>query len=302
MPPKEAPSSAGSEGAGPSNIPKPPPPPNEPPRETPPVSPPSDADDGNEAQLELRLARLRDRLRLDRGAIRVTNPGLETGRPALNLSDDMKPDPTNPYNRPSIDALSRIRVKSISNNMATSEDMMKIFVALEGLGVPTEQVQNVIMQVVIYCKDASSSIYLDPRGTFEWPGGAITADSVVAAIKTNGGTLRRVCRLYAPLTWNYMLIHDAPPSDWAAMGFAYNERFAAFDCLDYVENTAAVGSIEGLIRRPTPKEKAAHETYKDIALRRNAQNDRFANLGVEVTGGKHGPEVTRDHTKSNNQA
>ncbi len=302
MPPKEAPATVSSEAGGPSNIPKPPPPPGGSAGETPPVSPASVDGEDNEAQLELRLTRLRERLRLDRGAIRVTNPGLETGRPALNLSDDMKPDPTNPYNRPSIDALSRIKVKAISNNMATSEDMMKVFVALEGLGVPTEQVQNVIMQVVIYCKDASSSIYLDPRGTFEWPGGAITADSVVAAIKTHGSTLRRVCRLYAPLTWNYMLIHDAPPSDWAAMGFHYNERFAAFDCLDYVENTAAVGSIEGLIRRPTPKEKAAHEAYKDIALRRNAQNERFANLGVEITGGKHGPEVTRDHSKSSNQS
>lgn len=254
----------------------------------------------DEATLERRLNALREFLRERRGAIRVTNPGLETGRPVLLLADDMRPDPTNPYNRPSIDALSRLKPRAISNNMATSEDMMKIYVNLEGLGVPTEHVQQVVIQAVVFCKDASSSAFLDPRGSFEWPGGAITADAVLAILKRDADTLRRVCRLYAPVTWNYMLTHNAPPSDWAAMGFQYETRFAAFDCFDYVENTAGVQPLEGLIRRPTSQEKIAHDTHKDIALRRANRNQAFGNLNVEVTGGKSGPELTRDYGKSSN--
>nr|AGU26749.1 coat protein [Potato virus M] len=259
----------------------------------------SAADADGEMSLERRLDSLREFLRERRGAIRVTNPGLETGRPRLQLAENMRPDPTNPYNRPSIEALSRIKPIAISNNMATSEDMMRIYVNLEGLGVPTEHVQQVVIQAVLFCKDASSSVFLDPRGSFEWPRGAITADAVLAVLKKDAETLRRVCRLYAPVTWNHMLTHNAPPADWAAMGFQYEDRFAAFDCFDYVENTAAVQPLEGLIRRPTPREKIAHNTHKDIALRGANRNQVFSSLNAEVTGGMNGPELTRDYGKSN---
>nr|QBL75480.1 coat protein [Potato virus M] len=253
-----------------------------------------------EASLEKRLDSLREFLRDRRGAIRVTNPGLETGRPKLTLAEDMRPDPTNPYNRPSIEALSRIKPIAVSNNMATSEDMMRIYVDLEGLGVPTEHVQQVVIQAVLFCKDASSSVFLDPRGSFEWPRGAITADAVIAVLKKDAETLRRVCRLYAPVTWNHMLTHNTPPSDWAAMGFQYEDRYAAFDCFDYVENTAAVQPLEGLIRRPTPREKVAHNTHKDIALRGANRNQVYGSLNAEVTGGMNGPELTRDYRKAKN--
>lgn len=259
----------------------------------------STADADGEMSLERRLDSLREFLRERRGAIRVTNPGLETGRPRLQLAENMRPDPTNPYNRPSIEALSRIKPIAISNNMATSEDMMRIYVNLEGLGVPTEHVQQVVIQAVLFCKDASSSVFLDPRGSFEWPRGAITADAVLAVLKKDAETLRRVCRLYAPVTWNHMLTHNAPPADWAAMGFQYEDRFAAFDCFDYIENTAAVQPLEGLIRRPTPREKIAHNTHKDIALRGANRNQVFSSLNAEVTGGMNGPELTRDYGKSN---
>nr|ABM21677.1 coat protein [Potato virus M] len=259
------------------------------------------AEANEEASLERRLNSLREFLRERRGAIRVTNPGLETGHPRLKLADDMRPDPTNPYNRPSLEALSRIKPIAVSNNMATSEDMMRIYVNLEGLGVPTEYVQQVVIQAVLFCKDASSSVYLDPRGSFEWPRGAITADAVLAVMKKDAETLRRVCRLYAPVTWNHMLAHNSPPADWAAMGFQYEDRFAAFDCFDYVENTAAVQPLEGLIRRPTPREKVAHNTHKDMALRGANRNQVFGSLNAEVTGGMNGPELTRDFGKSNNK-
>nr|BAB72006.1 coat protein [Hop mosaic virus] len=252
-----------------------------------------------EEMLEARLEKLREFMRRRRSAVQITNSGLETGRPALTLTADMRSDPANPYCKPSLDSLLRIPPKPVSNNMATAEDIMKIYTNLEGLGVPTEHIQRVIIQAVIYCKDASSSVYLDPRGSFEWPGGAIAADSVLAIMKKDAETLRRVCRLYAPVTWSYMLVHNQPPSDWAAMGFQFEDRFAAFDCFDYVENAAAVQPLEGIVRRPTPREKLAHNTHKDMALRKANRNQHFGNMDVEVTGGRSGPEIIRDYSKSN---
>lgn len=251
-----------------------------------------------EEMLEARLEKLREFMRRRRSAVQITNSSLETGRPALVLTADMRSDPANPYCKPSLDSLLRIPPKPVSNNMATAEDIMKIYTNLEGLGVPTEHIQRVIIQAVIYCKDASSSVYLDPRGSFEWPGGAIAADSVLAIMKKDAETLRRVCRLYAPVTWSYMLVHNQPPSDWAAMGFQFEDRFAAFDCFDYVENAAAVQPLDGIVRRPTPREKLAHSTHKDIALRRANRNQHFGNMDVEVTGGRSGPELVRDYSKS----
>ncbi|URG39503.1 CP [Hippeastrum latent virus] len=248
-------------------------------------------------QLEERMNKLREFLMKQQRAVQITNPSFELGRPKLQMLDSVRSDPTNLYNKPTIDQLCRIRPKSISNNMATSQDMAAITVAIESLGVPSEKVQTVIIQAVAYCKDASSSAYLDPQGTFEWDGGAIMADAVLAILKRDAGTLRRVCRLYAPVTWNHMLAHNAPPSDWAAMGFQYTERFAAFDCFDYVENQAAVQPFEGLIRRPTPAEKLAHNTHKRIALDRANRNERFSNLEAEITGGLLGPEIERSYWK-----
>ncbi|QYF50263.1 MAG: coat protein [Hainan betaflexivirus] len=250
-------------------------------------------------ELQKRLDSLRDFLRKTQRAAVITNPGFELGRPELKPQTGINLDHTHVYSRWSIDQLSRIIPKSISNNMATAEEMAKVQVTLEGLGVPTEHVAAVLLQAAIYCKDTSSSAFMDSKGTFDWKGGAIMADSVIAALRKDSNTLRRVCRLYAPITWNYMLTHDSPPSDWAAMGFSYSNRFAAFDCFDYVENQAAVQPFEGLIRRPTPNEKVAHNTYKRIALDRSNRNETYANLGTEVTGGRLGPEIERNFNHAN---
>lgn len=256
-------------------------------------------DQSDESKMERRLALLRDRLKGERNGSKVTNPSFEIGRPTLVRPADMRRDPGNIYSRWSIDDLATIKPMPVSNNMANSEEMVKISVAVEGLGVPTEQVASVVLQAVIYCASASSSVYLDPQGTIEYAGGAVVRDSVVAIIKRDAG-LRRVCRLFAPLVWNHMLVHNTPPSDWAAMGFQWNDRFAAFDFFDYVENEAAIQPLDGLIRRPTRSEKIAHNTHKRLALDRSNRDETFASLETEVTGGKRGPEISRDFRKAGN--
>ncbi|ACA05830.2 coat protein [Potato latent virus] len=270
----------------------------------PPLPPPirgeEAVNEGNEeAKMERRLALLHQRLKGERNGTRITNPSFEIGRPSLTRPDDMRRDPANIFSRLSIDDLAQIKPTPVSNNMANSEEMVKIAVAVEGLGVPTEQVANVVLQAVIYCASASSSVYLDPHGTIEYTGGAVVRDSVVAIIKRDAG-LRRVCRLFAPLVWNHMLVHNSPPSDWAAMGFQWNDRFAAFDFFDYVENEAAIQPLDGLIRRPTRSEKIAHNTHKRLALDKSNRDEVFASLETEITGGKRGPEISRNFRNAAN--
>lgn len=252
-------------------------------------------------ELQKRLDSLREFLRKSQRFSVITNPGFELGRPELNPPANLQIDHSHIYGKWTIDQLSKILPKAISNNMPTAEEMAQIQVTIEGLGVPSEHVATVLLQVAIYCKDTSSSAYMDSRGTFDWKGGSILSDSVIAALRKDKSTLRRVCRLYAPITWNYMLTHNAPPSDWAAMGFQEADKFAAFDCFEYVENPAAIQPFEGLIRKPTPRERIANETYKRIALDRAARNETYTNLGTEITGGRLGPEIERDFNKASHR-
>nr|AUF71594.1 coat protein [Red clover carlavirus A] len=251
-------------------------------------------------QMQQRLTTLEGLLREDRSGLQITNASFETGRPPLQPTEDMRGDPQNIYNRPSTDFLWELKPKPVSNNMANSEEMSKIKVRLEGLGVPTEYVYSVILQLVFKCASTSSSSYQDPQGTFEFPGGAIMADDVVGTVQEIAG-LRRVCRLYAPVTWNYMHLHNKPPSDWAALGFQSSTRYAAFDCFDYVENEAAIKPSGGISPRPSRAEYVAYNTYKRLALDQANNNDTYANNDSAITGGRMGPEITRNFNNANNK-
>ncbi|ABP37860.1 coat protein [Phlox virus S] len=246
------------------------------------------------------LVKLEELMRKKQRGVVVTNAGFETGRPPLKPSAEMRVDPTNIYSRPSTDFLWNVKPQFVSNNMATAEDMVGIKARLEGLGVPSESVTSVLLQLAIECAHTSSSSYQNPSGVFTWDGGAIMKDDVLGVVQEIAG-LRRFCRLYAAITWNYMHIHKTPPADWSAMGFAFNTRYAAFDCFDYVENGAAIRPQGGIVPRPTPAEYIAYNTYKRIAIDKSNNNATFANLNTEVTGGRLGPEIERNFNNANNK-
>lgn len=294
MPPKPDPSSSG-----------------EVPQAMPPAPPPrnsgghraaqSEAPGQNEeAMLEQRLVRLVELMAKKRHNSTLSNISFEIGRPSLEPTPEMRRNPENPYSRFSIDELFKMEIRSVSNNMANTEQMAQITADIAGLGVPTEHVAGVILKVVIMCASVSSSVYLDPAGTVEFPTGAVPLDSIIAIMKNRAG-LRKVCRLYAPVVWNYMLVQNRPPSDWQAMGFQWNARFAAFDTFDYVTNGAAIQPVEGLIRRPTPEETIAHNAHKSMAIDKSNRNERLANTNVEYTGGMLGAEIVRNHRNAANQ-
>lgn len=262
------------------------------------------ADEQEEVTEDLLMRQLQKLVDYKRSTYRssaITNPGFQTGRPKRILPPRARRNPTNIYDGFSLDELADFEPIAVSNNMASAEDMAQIQVSLEMAGVPTEDVSSILMQAAIHCKDVSSSTYMDARGTFRTSNGPIAADTVYSILKRDAETLRRVCRLYAKLTWNYMIYHQKPPSDWSAMGFIYEHRFAAFDCLDYVENEAAIKPRDGLIRRPTLEEKMAADAYKTKALDKANRNRTFVNLGTEYTGGRLGPEIVRNHNNANNK-
>ena len=269
--------------------------------------PPAVEDDGSgpstpneEKAREERLLKLIEMLRGQSHNSHLVNASFETGRPMLQPPAHMLANPANPYSRLSINDLYNIRVAPVSMNVANTEQITRIIVCIGDLGVPTEHCFPALLQMVFYCKDASSSEFLDPEGTVEVGGVVVPLDSLVAICKEKA-TLRKVCRLYAPMTWNHMLTHHAPPANWAAMEFPANAKYAAFDCFDYVENEAAVKPIEGLIRRPTPAEKIAHNAHKQKQLDISNRNETYANYDVEYTGGRLGPLIQRNHNNANNK-
>nr|AKA93780.1 coat protein [Blueberry scorch virus] len=309
MPPKEAPASAKegeivtkNEGEVPARVtpvvqPRPPPAPS-----LQPVAQHAEAVANTlvpEDQLEKRLMNLIEVLNNQRHNSSLKNVAFEIGRPALEPVPTMKRNPANPYGRFSIDELYKMDVQVVSNNMATTEQMAKISSAIAGLGVPTEQVADVILKMVVMCASVSSSVYLDPDGSIEFDGGAVPVDSIAAIMKKEAG-LRKVCRLYAPVVWNLMLVKNQPPSDWQAMGYPKEARFAAFDTFDYVTNGAAIQPVEGLIRGPTPAECIAHNAHKRLALDRSNRNEKYGNLETEYTGGLQGAEIVRNHRNAGN--
>lgn len=252
---------------------------------------PSDTD------LDKRLEKLKEFLLKDLGSKHYTNVGVEIGRPKLEMMTMMRPDTSNIFTRPSVDLLLEKGWRPESLSVATGEELTQIAAKLQALGVPAESIAVVMWDISMYCASASSSQSLDPKGVIEFPSGAITRDAVVATIREYS-TLRRVCRAYAPVIWNYMCATAQPPANWQAMGFSEATKYAAFDFFDYVKNPAAIRPLEGLIRMPTSEEEIAHATHKTIAIDRNARNNRFANNSTEITGGKFGCDFKRKWRES----
>ncbi|AFP73392.1 coat protein [Sweet potato C6 virus] len=223
---------------------------------------------------------------------KVKNANFFDHRNKTPVSDKLKVDKSNIFSNPTIDNLEEMVWQSESNGLASAEALAKISAKIQGLGYPREDMAQLFWDLSRYCANTSSSAQMKPEGVFEHSNGTVSKAAVLAVIKDQS-TLRKVCRSYAPIVWNHMLITNSPPSDWQARGFTESTKYAAFDFFDFILNPAAVQPLEGLIRTPTDDETIAHATYKRIALDKHARNKRFANYSSEITGGKFGPDLTR---------
>ncbi|QVY47454.1 coat protein [Agapanthus carlavirus B] len=238
-------------------------------------------------KLEERFAKLKEALLRDMRNRSIQNVSSEIGRPKLQPMDSVRPDTSNPLTMPTVDLLLTMGWRAVSTAVATTEEIFQIATKLQALGVPMEHVTRVLWDISVYCASAGSSDKMDPSGVIEFRGGSIMRDSVVATIKQYT-TLRKLCRAYAPIVWNHMLVNEQPPANWQAKGFTENTKYAAFDFFDYVKNPASIKPLEGLIRSPTQEEEIANATHRQLAIDRNSRNDRYANNCIEVTGGLYG--------------
>nr|AHI46547.1 coat protein [Garlic common latent virus] len=229
----------------------------------------------------------------------IKNGGFKTGRPKPDIAANLRGDTSNVFTRPSRDALIALDSKGESLAGATAEDLAAITAKIAQLGVPTERLAPLCWSVARYCADTSSSYVADPKGTFEYPGGAITGDAVYAVIK-EVTTLRAFCRAFAPVVWNEMLITKRPPAGWQTKGYTASTKYAAFDTFDYVLNSACVQPLEGIIRVPTDEETIAHMTNKRIVIDRHRRNGRLWCTNSLVTGGMFGNDVQTNFNGYNN--
>nr|CAH03663.1 coat protein [Lily symptomless virus] len=259
---------------------------------------PTNYNNNAESLLEQRLTRLIEKLNAEKHNSNLRNVAFEIGRPSLEPTSAMRRNPANPYGRFSIDELFKMKVGVVSNNMATTEQMAKIASDIARLGVPTEHVASVILQMVIMCACVSSSAFLDPEGSIEFENGAVPVDSIAAIMKKHAG-LRKVCRLYAPIVWNSMLVRNQPQL-MASYGLPYNTRFAAFDTslrglTKRLSNLSRGSSGDPLQLRSLPTTRTSN-----LALDRSNRNERLGSLETEYTGGVQGAEIVRNHRYANN--
>ncbi|AAR89418.1 viral coat protein [Poplar mosaic virus] len=221
---------------------------------------------------------------------KVKNPAMESEtEPAL--ADELKPDMSNLFARPTVTDLQKMKWNAESNKMATADDMAFIEAEFQSLGVPKENLAKVMWTLTRYCVGASSSQYLDPKGEEKLCGG-VTRAALIASIKKRSTLSVKCADFMRPscgiTCWSTTFLQKIG-SPRATLS---ETKFAAFDTFDFVMNPdPAIQPLEGLIRSPTKAEIIANETHKRIALDRNANNERFANLGSEITGGKFGCRV-----------
>nr|BEV25235.1 coat protein [Nerine latent virus] len=243
-------------------------------------------------ELEERFRKLKEYLLKNMRSKQIGNIGLEIGRPAFEAYERNKTRFDEHFHHADNRYPDQKRLETFLDCSGDCTAAHRNFSKIARIGVPPESIAPIVWDTAMYCASAGSSDKMDPQGTVEFPGGAITRDSVVATIKEYT-TLRAFCRAYAPIVWNYMIGTNQPPANWQAKGFSEQTKFAAFDTFDYIRNPAAIKPLEGLIRSPTNEEMIANATHRQLAIDRNSRNDRFSNNSLEVTGGLYGCKTKR---------
>lgn len=224
----------------------------------------------------------------------VANPLMQSGDKHVTLSDNLKEDAANIYSRPNFNTLLKWNREPVSQSIATAEDIAQIEAMLVGLGIPQERVRAAILDIVLYAAHSSSSPQQLYEGDVDFRDAnfkeSISRSSVAAVIKDKS-TIRKVCRLFAPVVWSYMIINNEPPSGWQAKGFPENAKFAAFDTFDFVTNHAAIKPLEGIARPPNSVEYIAAQTSKKLLIDKARRNEKLCNYEASVTGGQQACEI-----------
>ncbi|BAX36556.1 coat protein [Melon yellowing-associated virus] len=241
-----------------------------------------------------RLEALKEWYRANMRPSDVANPLMQSGLKQMEVTDKLKEDSTNLYSRPALNTLLKWNRAPVSQNIATAEDIAQITSKLESMGVPRERVRDAIFDIVLYAAHNSSSPFQTFEGDIDFrdPKFKSTFSRVsVSSIIKDHSTLRKVCRLFAPIVWSYMIINNEPPANWQAKGFPENAKFASFDTFDFVTNHSAMKPLEGLVRLPTDIEKLAHDVHKTNSLNKARRNEKLLSTSSKISGGQQACEV-----------
>nr|AAX19351.1 coat protein [Mint virus X] len=154
----------------------------------------------------------------------------------------------------------------------------------ERLGVPAASFFGAALQLALACSDSHASSLTVLVGECA-AAPSVGLRDLAASVKTIC-QLRHFCRFYAKFVWNCRVTHDLPPASWAAQGFPFEARFAAFDFFDGVTNSAALEPAQGLIRPPTEIELKAAHTGKFVALATSGTSSLTLSNHAAVTHGR----------------
>jgi hypothetical protein len=111
--------------------------------------------------------------------------------------------------------------------------------------------------------------------------------NALAALIRRTCTLRQFCMFWAKFVWNILLSTNTPPALWSSKGFAFRNRFVAFDFFDGVNHPSAIDPADDLVRAPTHEELVAHQASRAVNIHRDRlERPAESSTYVEFTGGR----------------
>lgn len=188
-------------------------------------------------------------------------------------------DQTKPlFEAPTHEQLMTLKLQTTSNAVPSPEQLKMITDTWKVLGIPDADFTTNAIRLVWFCYHSGSSEAVQVEG-------ATTVATVqlyqLAGVVRQHSTLRKFCRYFAKIIWNYALETNQPPANWASQNYKEADRFAAFDFFDGVLSPAALDPKGGLKRMPNTNEIAANESNKTIHLYQTAS--RGSNLSSTST-------------------
>lgn len=179
---------------------------------------------------------------------------------------------------PTEEQLNTLKLTVESNLMPSKAELEKITADWKALGIQEADYTTNAIKIAWFCYHSGSSESVQVQGTS-------TSDKVplyqLAGVVRQHSTLRRFCRYFAKIIWNYALKVNQPPANWASQNYKEADKFAAFDFFEGVSSQAALPPQGGLVREPSPNERMANETNKNVHLYQTAS--RGSNLATTST-------------------
>lgn len=185
------------------------------------------------------------------------------------------------------DQVTAVTAEIVMNNVATPDEVGAIIDDFIVTHPAPFQIMQFVLAFVLACADQGASANTALVGTNQ-----DVRFTVLATRIKETCTLRQFCMYYSKLAWNTMLQSNRPPANWAARGYVWATRFAAFDFFTGVSEAGSLTPAGGLAREPTLEEKLAHNANREIAI----QTSRVKSL--HTTNGMLALRDQQDHAGS----